>query len=322
MRFVAKPDLALARVFKLSTVTHFSQSRRGTARASIGRGGGSAFAAVVDLEFVAGVGGEERGDVTKALGEGGGVEEWIFTLAEVAIVEVDGEREHVDGERVGEGGFEKGIAGALVDGGFSVSLAGIEGAAARLPGVLAGFATHLRFGLRPGEAGEAVRDAGDVDKVVGDIDEELEGQAEAVFDEAGGEEDGLGGSERRVTMANGAVAELDVVGGGDEVFAGVGDGEGHEVVGSMAKGLRERGGNGADEALEIGVGDAGLSPGGVADAVGGLLGGHLRSDLAGVPQLNLRTAGHEFVFYSRGACRWSEKRCEKPRERGERGCSG
>ena len=147
---------------------------------------------------------------------------------------------------------------------------GSMSAAARLPCVLAGFAADLGLGLRPCERGEALGDTGGLNEVVGHVDEELEGQAEAVFDEARGEEDGLSGAEGGVAMADGAVAEFDGVGGRDEVFAGVGNGEGNEVVGALAERGRERGGDGADEALDVGFGDAGFAPGGVMDAVGGV----------------------------------------------------
>jgi hypothetical protein len=66
-----------------------------------------AFAAVVDLEFVTGVGGEKNGDVAEALGEGGSGEERVFALAEVVVVEVNSKGEHVDGESVGERRLEK-----------------------------------------------------------------------------------------------------------------------------------------------------------------------------------------------------------------------
>ena len=53
--------------------------------------------------------------MAEALGQGRGGEERIVALAEIVVVEVDGEREHVDGQGVGEGGLEEAAAGALVD---------------------------------------------------------------------------------------------------------------------------------------------------------------------------------------------------------------
>ena len=69
-------------------------------------------------------------------------------------------------------------------------------------------------------------------------------------------------------MADGAIAEIDGVGGRDQGFAGVGNGERNEVVGAAAQSRREGAGHGANEAFEVGVGDACFAPCGEADAVG------------------------------------------------------
>ena len=75
-------------------------------------------------------------------------------------------------------------------------------AAARLPGILAGFSADLGLGLRPGQRRKALRHARGLNKVVGHVDEELEGQAEAVFDEPRRKEHRLGRAERRVAVAD------------------------------------------------------------------------------------------------------------------------
>lgn len=62
----------------------------------------SAFAAVVDLEFVPRIGGKNTGDMPQAFSEGGSRKERVVALAEVMVIEVDREREHIDGESVGE----------------------------------------------------------------------------------------------------------------------------------------------------------------------------------------------------------------------------
>ena len=113
--------------------------------------------------------------------------------------------------------------------------AAVLGAAAGLPGVLAGFAADLGLGLRPGERGKALRNAGGLDKVVGHVDEELEGQAEAVLDQARGEKDRLGGAEDGVAMADGAVAQIDGVAGSDHGVVGVGDGQRNKVIGAVLR---------------------------------------------------------------------------------------
>ena len=177
-----------------------------------------------------------------------------------------------------------------------VRSAHVLGAAAGLPGVLTGFAAHLGLGLLPGQGGKALGDAGGLDKVVGHVDEELEGQAEAVLDQAGGEKDGLGGAEDGVAMADGAVAQIDGVAGRDHGVVGVGDGQRNKVIGAMLERGRERGRDGADQALQVGVGDARLAPHGVVNSVGSLGDGHLRGDLFRRPKLDLCAARHELVF--------------------------
>ena len=230
------------------------------------------------------------------------------------VVEVDGEREHVDGQGVGEGGFEETAAGALVNGDLCSAIEGVVvggaqvgsaqvriahgrignvlGAAAGLPCVLAGFTADLGLGLLPGESGKALRDAGGIDEVVGHVDEELEGQSEAVLDEASGEKDGLGGAEVGVAMTDGAVAEIDGVGGGDHGVVGVGNGQGNKVVGALLERGRESDGDGADQMLEVVVGDARLAPHGIVNSVGSLRDGYLCGDLLGRPKIDLCVARH------------------------------
>ena len=59
-----------------------------------------AFAAVEDLEVVAGVGREEAGEVAQALGERRCGEERILALAQIVVIKIDCEREHVDGQGI------------------------------------------------------------------------------------------------------------------------------------------------------------------------------------------------------------------------------
>jgi GAF domain-containing protein len=106
----------------------------------------------------------------------------------------------------------------------------------------------------------------------------------------------LGGTEDGVAMADGAVAQIDGVAGSDHGVVGVGDGQGNEVVGAMLERGSEHGGNGADQALEIGVGDARLAPHGVVNSVWRLGHGHLRGHLLRRPKLDLCAARHELVF--------------------------
>src|ERR1700733_12087711 len=72
-------------------------------------------AAIENLELVAFVGGEERGDMTQAFRKRGRGEQRILALAQVVILKVQREREHVDGKRVGKGGLLVIFARAFVD---------------------------------------------------------------------------------------------------------------------------------------------------------------------------------------------------------------
>ena len=182
--------------------------------------------AVADGEVVAGVGGEELSHEAEAVGEGLRGKEGVLALSQFGVVEIHGEGELVDGEGVGEGGFEIAGLGFFVDGGAAVHFVGGgvggEGEVAGLPCVLAGFAAGVGEGLGPDELVEGLGDAGDIDEGVAYVDEELEGEGEAVAEEAGGDEDAVGGGvEGDVAVADGLVAELGGVGRGDEGGASV-----------------------------------------------------------------------------------------------------
>ena len=200
------------------------------------------------------------------------------------------------GWRWGGAAIEGAAVGITKIGSAHGRIGNVLGAAAGLPGVLAGFTADLGLGLLPGERGKALRDAGGIDKVVGHVDEELEGQAEAVLDQARGEKDGLGGAEDGVAMADGAVAQIDGVAGRDHGVVGVGDGQGDKVIGAVVERGRERGRHGADQPLEVGIRDARLAPHGVVNSVGSLGDGHLRGDLLRLPKIDLCAARHELVF--------------------------
>ena len=82
-------------------------------------------AAVADGELVGGVGWEEFGDEFEAGGEGGRGEEGVFALAELGVVEIDGEREEIHGEGVGEGGVLEVLFFFFVDGALRFGSRGI-----------------------------------------------------------------------------------------------------------------------------------------------------------------------------------------------------
>jgi len=80
-------------------------------------------------------------------------------------------------------------------------------------------------------------------------------------------------------MTDGAVAQIDSVAGSDHGVVGVSDSQGNKVIGALPERGSERDGDGADQALEIGVGDARLAPHSVVNAVGSFKHGHLRGHL-------------------------------------------
>jgi hypothetical protein len=250
-------------------------------------------AAVTNLKLVAGVGGKHFGYVAESLGEGGGGEEGILALAQVGVVEINGEGEHVDGEGVSEGGLEVTGFGALID---FVAAAAIEGATAAFPRIVAGFAAHIGGGLRPDEIGEALRHADHVDELMADVDEEFEGEGEAVLHEAGGDEDALGAAEADVAVADGPVAEVDGVVGGNDGVVVIADGERHEVPGALAEGRGDDGGDSLHDALDFVGAGAHLAEDRVAEAVVGLADLGLLSHFGGGKQRDLRGSSHKLVF--------------------------
>src|ERR1700733_977863 len=135
-------------------------------------------APIMNLEFVSWIGGEEVRYMTKPLGQPWRGQQRILALAKIVIIEVHCQREHVNGQRVGKRRFEKTVSGALVDG---FSAARILGPPARLPSILARFATHLSLRLRPHQRRKALRYARYAYTVMGHVNEALEGQAEAIL---------------------------------------------------------------------------------------------------------------------------------------------
>ncbi len=259
-------------------------------------------AAEADGEFVTVGGRKELGDFAQAFGESAGGEEGIFAFAEVVVVNVVVEAEQVDGEGVGEGGFEEFGLGFFVNAGDAVGAFG-EGVAAGVVGILRGLAFGVVLGLLPDEVGEFGRDSGVLDKGVADVDEEFKSQGEAIAHEAGGDEDHFRAGGIGVAMADGLVFELGgVVGDDGSVLVALGESEGDEVVGFAAEGAGDGGGNGLDESAEVGGVHAGVSEAGVEDAVGGLFDGGEAGDLCGGEWGGY---GHETQFYLEMAGEWS-----------------
>ena len=110
----------------------------------------------------------------------------------------------------------------------------------------------LSFHLFPRQVGEVLRNPHALHEVVSHIDEELEGDGEAVFHQAGGDEDALRIAQRLVAMADGAVGQLHVVAVGDHGLVAHVQGERHKVVGLAIQSRRNRPRHGSHHALQIG----------------------------------------------------------------------
>ena len=83
--------------------------------------------------------------MAKALGESRSGQKWIFAFAQIVVVEVDGDGEHVNRQRIGKGGVVVGGAGAFVN--HLLPVARVLGTTASLPRVLACFSTYLCLSL-------------------------------------------------------------------------------------------------------------------------------------------------------------------------------
>src|SRR5579872_5113226 len=112
------------------------------------RSSGAAF--VEDREFESLVGREQFGDLAQTLGERGRREQRIIALAQIVVIDVEIKREQVDGNRIGESGFEI----------FSLVALGVGavrgGELAGLPGIERSFPADASFGLAPSKFAEFV----------------------------------------------------------------------------------------------------------------------------------------------------------------------
>ncbi len=110
-------------------------------------------------------------------------------------------------------------------------------------------------------------------------------------------------------MADGLVFEIGrVVGDDGSVVVAFGESEGDEVEGFAAEGSGDGGGNGFDEAAEVGGVNASVSEAGVTDAVGRLLDGGEAGDLSGGEWGGY---GHETQFYLEMGRRWSAEKATR-----------
>jgi len=112
----------------------------------------------------------------------------------------------------------------------------------------------------------------------------LECHRELVVHQAGRDEHALRIAEVEVAVADGVVAQRDVVALGDERLITLADGEWHEVVGLALERSRDRARYGCDHAVEIGFGKRDLAAVRVANAIGRLRDGGLADNFRRGPR--------------------------------------
>ena len=132
--------------------------------------------------------------------------------------------------------------------------------------------------------------------MVAGVDEELEGQRETVLHEAGGDEGDLGVLEFDVAVADGAVAEVDGVGGRDQHLFFVGDGERNEIVSVFGEALGDGHRHRLDDAGEIGFGEVRVAKTSVENSIGRFNNRRLLRDLRRGKQAGLGHICHKVVF--------------------------
>src|ERR1700733_1987251 len=154
--------------------------------------------AIGDLKIIARVGWKEPGHMAQPLRQRWRGQQRILALPQIRVVEVKREREHINGQRIGERGFKEAALRPFVDpalfdtaaceglihageSAFRHACAGafvaaaVQCPAAALVAILAGFATYVRQCLRPSQVAETLWHPNGFDKMVADIDKELEG---------------------------------------------------------------------------------------------------------------------------------------------------
>ena len=123
------------------------------------------------------------------------------------------------------------------------------------------------FHLLPDKLGKFVLHASPFHERMRHVDVELERERELVVHEAAGNKDALRVTEVQVAMADGVIAERDIVAVGDDGLLALAHRERHEIV----RLARERGGDRVGTAATMrsrSLSDSGDLPDGITDAVG------------------------------------------------------
>ncbi|MGO9087085.1 MAG: hypothetical protein ACLQBK_17840 [Candidatus Sulfotelmatobacter sp.] len=215
-------------------------------------------------EFESGIRRKQLRDLSQPLGQRRRRQKRIVALPEIVVIHVQVQRQQVDRNGVGKRRFQIFILET-----FRVRPVG-GGQFARLPGIERSFAAHARFHLAPGQLAELARDSRFPHQRVADIDIELEGHGELVIHQAGRNEHALRTAQVQVAMADGIIAEGNVVTVGDQGFVALAHGERNEVIGVAFECGRDTRGNGGDHSLQIERVHRDLARHGVADPIGRL----------------------------------------------------
>ncbi len=236
--------------------------------------------------------------MAQTLGQRGRGQQRIFALPQIGVVEVEREREHVNGQGIRKGGLKKAALCLFVDPALFHSPAceglvhagesslrharagafvapAVQCPAPAFVAVLAGFAAHLGQRLRPRQVAETLRHPGSFDKVVPHIDKEFEGQRKPVLHQPGGDEDAIRAVKLHIAVTHGAIAQVDGVAWRHHRLLGFANGERHKIICMPG----ERGGDcirhRLHDRLQLLCGDVRIGKDRVTQAVFGLTHGRL-----------------------------------------------
>src|SRR5579862_5050827 len=177
-------------------------------------------------------------------------------------IHIEIQRQQINRNRIGERRFQ--ILGLV-----TLSIRAVcRGQFAGLPGVERRFPFDSGFDLAPCQFAEIMRNTGSLDQRVPDVDIKLEGDGKLVVHQPRRDEHALRVAKIQVAMADGVVAQCDVVAVGDQRVVALAHRERDEIIGLAFERRGDPGRYGRDHAFEIERVDGNLSGAGVADSVG------------------------------------------------------
>src|SRR5215472_17098408 len=247
---------------------------------------------VEDVELEAGIGRKNCCHFFQAFGEPGRRKQRILTLAQLVIVNVQVEREHVNGNGIRKGGIR------VVRFSFFVYPAGVlsGGLLAELKSIQAGFAAHPAGRLFPHQIGEFGRGAGFLDKSVSHVDVELKGDGELVIQQASGDEYALRVPGINVAMTDGLVFQGVIEAFGNQSLVTLAHGQGNKIeslaIQRGSDAVRHR----RDHGLQVRKGKVDLTGSGIEDPVGRLADTRIANHLRRRAQLCMGGPSHGSIL--------------------------